>query len=62
MNGKIKVTLVHSKNHRSTKTLAMLQTLGLKKMNSSRLLPDNPSVRGVCAKLSHMVKVEEAAQ
>ena len=41
MNGKIKVTLVRSKNHRSTDTLATLQTLGLKKVNASRILPDN---------------------
>jgi large subunit ribosomal protein L30 len=59
MNGKIKVTLVRSKNHRSTDTLATLQTLGLKKVNASRILPDNAAVRGICGKLSHMVKVEE---
>ena len=63
MSGKtIKVTLVRSKNHRSEDTLATLQTLGLKKIRTSRVLPDNAAVRGACAKLSHMVKVEEVSK
>ncbi len=56
----IKVTLERSKNHRDKDTLATLATLGLKKLNSSRVLPDNPAVRGAVAKLAHMVAVEEA--
>jgi len=62
MSGKIRVTLVRSKNHRSTDTLATLQTLGLKKVNASRILPGNAAVRGTCAKLSHMVKIEEVGE
>lgn len=63
MSGKsIKVTLVRSKNHRDQDTLATLQTLGLGKVNSSRILPDNAAVRGSCAKLAHMVKVEEVSK
>jgi len=61
-NGKIKVTLVRSKNHRSTHTLAVLETLGLKKINKSRVLADNAAVRGICARLRHMVKVEEVGK
>lgn len=56
---KIRVTLVRSKNHRDDDTRATLQTLGLGRINASRVLPDNPAVRGTCAKLAHMVKVEE---
>lgn len=63
MAGKsIKVTLLRSKNHRDHDTLATLQTIGLKKVNSSRVLPDNAAVRGICAKLAHMVKVEEVSK
>lgn len=63
MAGKsLKVTLVRSKNHRSTDALSTLQTLGLRKVNSSRVLPDNPAVRGAVAKLSHMLKVEEVSK
>ena len=62
MSKSIKVTLVRSKNHRDDTTLATLQTLGLGKVNASRVLPDNPAVRGACAKLAHMVKVEEVSK
>lgn len=58
----IKVTLVRSKNHRDETTRATLQTLGLGRINASRVLPDNAAVRGACAKLAHMVKVEEVTQ
>jgi large subunit ribosomal protein L30 len=63
MSGKsLKITLVRSKNHRSEDTLATLQTLGLKKIRTSRVLPDNAAIRGACAKLSHMVTVEEVTK
>ena len=58
----LKVTLVRSSNHRSDDTLATLHTIGLYKMNSSKVLPDNPAVRGIVAKLAHMVKVEEVSK
>jgi large subunit ribosomal protein L30 len=58
----IKVTLFRSKNHRDDDTKATLQTLGLGKINATRILPDNPAVRGACAKLAHMVKVEEVSK
>lgn len=58
----LKVTLVRSRNHRSDDTLATLATIGLRKMNSTKVLPDNPAVRGIVAKLAHMVKVEEVSK
>lgn len=58
----LKVTLVRSSNHRSDDTRATLHTLGLKKMNSSKVVPDNAAVRGIVAKLAHMVKVEEVSK
>lgn len=33
--------------------------LGLNKMHKTRTLEDTPSVRGMIAKVSHLVKVEE---
>ena len=63
MSGKsLKITLLRSKNHRSEDTLATLQTLGLKKIRTSRVLPDNAAIRGACAKLAHMVMVEEVSK
>ncbi|MGH7442379.1 MAG: 50S ribosomal protein L30 [bacterium] len=61
LDGKIKVTLLRSKNHRDDDTLATLETLGLKKINSFKVLPGNAAVRGAVAKLAHMVAVEEIA-
>lgn len=38
------------------KTMA---SLGLRKMNKTVVLPDNPATRGQIAKVSHLVAVEE---
>ena len=56
----IKVTLKKSGigyNERQKKTLL---GLGLRKMNRPRVLNDTPAVRGMIAKVSHLVEVEEA--
>jgi large subunit ribosomal protein L30 len=55
---KIKVTLVKSligtkEDHRAT-----VRGLGLRKLNSSALLEDTPSVRGMIHKVQYLVKVE----
>lgn len=55
---KIKVTLVKSvigtkQDHRAT-----VKGLGLRKLNSSALLEDTPSVRGMIKKVNYLVKVE----
>ena len=34
--------------------------LGLNKMHRTRELPDTPSVRGMVAKVQHLVRVEQA--
>jgi large subunit ribosomal protein L30 len=57
---KIKVTLVRSvigtkKDHRET-----IQGLGLRKVNSSRVLVDTPEVRGMIRKVDYLVSVSEA--
>ena len=56
---KIKVTLVKStigclKNQKAT-----VEALGLKKIGSSNQLEDSATLRGMIAKVSHLVKVEE---
>jgi large subunit ribosomal protein L30 len=38
---------------------ATLRGLGLRRMNHSILLDDNPAVRGMIAKVNHLVQVEE---
>jgi large subunit ribosomal protein L30 len=55
----IKATLVKSRNHRNQITLETLRALGLKKIGTSRSYPDNPAVRGMLAKMSHLLEIEE---
>ncbi len=37
-------------------------SLGLRKLNQSVLLPDNPAVRGMVFKVRHLVTVEEVGE
>ena len=42
---------------------ATLRALGLGRVGKTRVLPDNPQVRGMIAKIPHLVKViDEAAE
>ncbi len=55
---KIKVTLVKSvigtkQDHRAT-----VKGLGLRRLNSSAVLEDTPSVRGMIKKVNYLVRVE----
>ncbi len=60
MEKKLKVTLVKSVIGCTKKQIATVVALGLKKINSSNLVPDNACVRGQLNVVSHLVKVEEA--
>ena len=56
----IKVTLVRSvigtkQSHRAT-----VRGLGLRRLNSSRVLADTPEVRGMIRKVDYLVTVSEA--
>ena len=55
----IKVTLIRSVIGQKPDKKATVRSLGLKKISSSNILPDNDSVRGMIASVSHLVKVEE---
>jgi large subunit ribosomal protein L30 len=58
MDRKIKVTL---KRRPATERLrVILLGMGLKKTNSTRVLSDTASIRGMVGKVSHLVTVEEA--
>ena len=56
----IKVTLVKSPIGAIPKQRATIEALGLHKMLQTKVLPDNEAVRGMIAKVKHLVKVEEA--
>jgi len=55
----LKVTQIGSPIRRPTDQRATLIGLGLNKMHKTRELADTPEVRGMIAKVQHMVKVED---
>ncbi|MEO0035540.1 50S ribosomal protein L30 [Phaeospirillum tilakii] len=60
MSGKtVKVTQTHSPIGRPADQRATLVGLGLNKVNRTRELEDTPAVRGMIAKVRHLVRVEE---
>lgn len=56
---KIRVRLVHSTIGRDKKQEKILSGLGLRKLYSERELVDTPSVRGIVAKIPHLVRIVE---
>lgn len=56
---KIKVRLVHSTIGRDKRQEKIVKGLGLRKLNSERVLEDTPAVRGMVAKIPHLVKIVE---
>ena len=59
MVGKLKITLVKSPISAIPKQRATVEALGLRKLNKTVEMPDNGAVRGMIARVSHLVKVEE---
>ena len=55
----LKVTLVKSAIGSKPKTRGTLRALGLRRINSSNVLPDRPEIRGMLARVPHLVSVEE---
>lgn len=54
---KIKIRMVHSAIGRDDRQERILRGLGLRKLYSERELTDTPSVRGMLAKVPHLVQV-----
>ena len=55
---KIDVTLVKSTIGRPGKHGKVVQSLGLRKLNQTVRHEDNPCIRGMVNKVSHLLKVE----
>jgi large subunit ribosomal protein L30 len=55
----IKVTLTRSKIGIKPKQRGTLRALGLTRIGSTNTLPDRPEVRGMIARVPHLIKVEE---
>lgn len=59
MAKKLKVKQIKSTIGAKPKLRATMRALGLRKMNAERIHDDNPVIRGMIARVSHMVKVTE---
>jgi large subunit ribosomal protein L30 len=55
----LKVTLVRSRIGIKPKQRGTLRALGLHRIGSTNTLPDRPEVRGMLARVPHLVRVEE---
>lgn len=55
----LKVTLIRSTISSKPAHRATVEAMGLKKLNSFVVLPDNDAVRGMIFKVKHLVSVDE---
>ena len=55
----LKITQVKSRIGYKKKAKATLDAMGLKKMNQTVELPDNPAIRGMIKKIEYLIKVED---
>jgi large subunit ribosomal protein L30 len=55
----IRVTQVKSGQHAKPKTRGTLRALGLGRIGKTNTLPDRKEIRGMIARVPHLVKVEE---
>ena len=55
----LKITQVKSRIGYKKKAKATLDAMGLKKMNQTVELPDNPAIRGMIKKIKYLIKVED---
>ncbi|HXF56989.1 MAG TPA: 50S ribosomal protein L30 [Actinomycetota bacterium] len=62
MAKKLKVTQVRSVIERPRDQKATVRALGLRRVNHSVVKDDRPEIRGMIAKVSHLVRVEEVEE
>jgi large subunit ribosomal protein L30 len=59
MPGELKVTLRRSTIGSKPKARGTVRALGLRRINHSVVLPDRPEIRGMIARVPHLIEVEE---
>ena len=62
MAGSLRVTQVRSAIGSKPKHRGTLRALGLGRIGRSNVLPDRPEIRGMVARVPHLVHVEEDVQ
>ena len=55
------ITLVRSTIGAKPKSRGTIRALGLKKIGDTNTLPDRPEIRGMIARVPHLISVEENA-
>jgi len=55
----LQITLKRSLIGRPGKQRATVQSLGLRKLNSTVIKEDNPAIRGMINQVSHLIEVKE---
>ena len=58
----ITVTQIKSGAHAKPKTRGTLRALGLGRIGKTNTLPDRPEIRGMIARVPHLITVDEAAE
>ena len=53
------VTLVKSRIGEKPKSRGTLRALGLSKIGDTNVLPDRPEIRGMIARVPHLIEVKE---
>lgn len=56
---KLKVTWVRSAIGYNKNQMKVIEALGFKKLNQTKILPDNESIRGSLQHVAHLVEVVE---
>jgi large subunit ribosomal protein L30 len=56
---KLRITYVKSSIGYSERHKATIRTLGLRRLHQSVIHEDTPTVRGMLAKVNHLVQIEE---
>lgn len=56
---KLKITLIKSTIGAVPRNRKTVESMGLRKLNKSVILPDNDATRGQIRQINHMIKVEE---
>ncbi len=56
----VKVTLVRSKIGAVPRNRKIIESMGFRKLNQTKVFPDNEGTRGALRKIAPYVKVEEA--
>jgi large subunit ribosomal protein L30 len=58
----IKVTQIRSAIGAKPKQRGSLRALGLRRLGQSNVLPDRPEIRGMIARVPHLVSVQETQE